>query len=230
MALIGLISVTEGAQPSITVEGEASPLVFAEDASEDTQINVEEDSDGIGNISVTPIDDDFLVTVTIDDAVGLVTINEPDDYIQIEVLTGAVQVTSVSWQDILDLVALYELDLGAPDGNEYILSSQINKTRKWVKSPSLYFTIEGLSGARTIPFDSDYQVNGVTIASSDGNPTTVKVGWTLGGYEILRLKEASTTNRRSYSMVVAPPINAYTTIHVTITGNANVYITAQKYK
>lgn len=232
MGLIGLISVTqESVQPSIRVESQDQPLgVLVQEPDEINQVSISEDSN-LGNITTTQDEDTINVSIVISDDVDLVSVsNEGSRDLSVQVYTGAVQVTSVSLEDIQDLLDLYELYLGLPADNGYILSSLVDGTRSWSKPATVNHTILGLSGAREIDFDNDYLVSGVVIASSDGNPCSVKVGWTLGGDEILRLKEAFTTNRRSYSVLIAPPTDLLDKIYVTITGNANVYITAQKFK
>lgn len=231
MTAIGLIYVTEETvQPSITVEGEASPLIFVEDASDNTNIEVQEDASGIGNITVVADNDDLLVTVVVDDAIGLVTVNEPDEYVQIDVLDVAVQVTSVSLEDIQDMLDLYELHLGAPSGNEYILSSQVNEVRSWIKPSGKHFGVVNKTGAQVVSFDVDYVITGAIYASADGNLCTAKVGWGVGDSDILRRKDSATTDRRSVSLYHVPKDDTKNFLYFTLTGNATVFITAERFR
>ena len=82
------------------------------------------------------------------------------------------------------------------------------------------------TGAQTIDIDNDYGVTEITLYSAAG--ATVKVGWTVGGEEIMRAKTA-TSIRRGYDLYVPTPAGE-NTIYVTITGTASVYITMTKYK
>ena len=231
MTAIGLIHVTsETVQPSITVEGEASPLVFVEDASENTNIEVQEDASGIGNVTVVADDEDLIVTIIVNDAVGLVSVNEPEEYVQIDVLNVAVQVTNISLQDIQDMLDFYELHLGAPAGNDYILSSLVNETRSWIKPSGKSFGVVNKTGAQVVSFDTDYVITGAIYASADGNLATMKVGWDVGGSDILRGKDSATTNRRSVSLYHVPIDDTKNFLYFTLTGNATVFITAEKFR
>ena len=233
MSALGLISVQDQSdQNTILVEADGLPVggFFTEDGSDYTSITVSE-SENIGLIAVEPVSaDEYLVTIVVGDTPSLVTVNVESQDVSITVLTGAVQVTSVSLEDIQDLLDLYELYLGFPADNEQILYSQADGTRSWGYSPARTFTLENKSGAQVIPFDPDYVVNGVIIASADGNVAHVEIGWSIGDNDILRRKRTNTTDRRSYSVYNAPIDDTLENIHVTIEGYANVYITAQKYK
>lgn len=83
------------------------------------------------------------------------------------------------------------------------------------------------SGAYERTIDNDYAVTGITLYSAAG--ATVKLGWTLAGEEVLRLKSISGSDRRGYSMFIPTPASQ-TMIYITITGTASVYITMTKYK
>lgn len=88
-------------------------------------------------------------------------------------------------------------------------------------------TLINETGAHELTIANGDVITGIVLYSSAG--ATVKVGWSAGTDDILRQKSVSGSNRRGFDMFVPTPTTE-TSLHITITGTASVWITTQKYK
>jgi len=118
-------------------KSEESYLEVTPDNSNQVQVVIAESESG-NNTSVvlTGMSDQAQVSVAVE--------GQSDNPTSITVMTGAVQVTSVSLEDIQDMLDLYELDLGAPVENLQVLGSTTDKTRTWLSHNSIH----GLQGGQ----------------------------------------------------------------------------------
>ena len=93
--------------------------------------------------------------------------------------------------------------------------------------------LAGVTGAQQVTLDNNFYPAAVIFWLASGASATIKVGWTVGGSEILSLKTCTATNKSTWSIAFAPPNATNTTIYVTIAGvgsTLNVNIPSIRYK
>ena len=126
-----------------------SSLVFVE-KSEESYLEVTPDNSNQVQVIIAESESEHNTSVVLtgmsDQAqVQVIVEGQSDNPTNITVMTGAVQVTSVSLEDIQDMLDLYELDLNAPTENLQVLASTTDKTRSWVSHNSIH----GKDGGKT---------------------------------------------------------------------------------
>ena len=200
MGGIGNISVLEGAEPSIRVTEGIPAIVSVEDIAEMPVIIVSQDeNDGLGNISVTEQDDYLLILVTADAGFGEIIVGVEDEQIEIHVLTGAIQVTSVSLGDIQDLIDTCEPSLGLPDGDDYYLTSKLTGERNWIPLPQYIVNLSkaGVTGAQVFDvtaYQDKFMIMDIGVKLLQGTAANIRAGLVDGEDDVLMDTDLSDMN------------------------------------